>query len=794
MARQTIVVSVLADTSKFKRSMSNLGKETGLSGLATGAKKVGKFALGAAAAVGGIGVAVAGMAIKGGIERALNIEDAQAKLKALGHSTKGVEKIMDNALAAVKGTSFGLGEAATVAATAVAAGIKPGKELERTLKLTADAAAISGIEMGEMGSILNKVWTKGKVSTRELNQIADRGIPIWTSLAEHYGVNAEELQKMVSSGKVNAEEFADVLQGTVGPAAQDMGNTTRGSIKNMRAALDRLGETAVKSLMPLFKKAVQGITAALDSIGPIIEDVGKNVGKWVSEVLVPALEQAAKWFGDVVIPQLQKFGKWFIDEGVPAIKDFITNALNVLVPVLKAAWEMVKKAAEWLGKLLVFVKDNKDWLSALAVTVGTLVVAWKTYVKVMAIWKAATAAAKAAQIAFNAVMAVNPIVLITAAVAALVAGLVWFFTQTETGKKIWEAFTKALTTAWEWIVDAFQAGVEAVVGFMQGLWEFIQKVWSFTPIGIITQNWDKIVAFFQDIPGSIKKIFNKALTWLKTSGKDIIRGLWDGLKNYWKTLWTWFKTIPTIVKGLFSSALTWLVNAGKRIFRGLWDGLKNYWTTVWGWFKTIPGKIKDMFINAVTWLFNAGKRILRGLRDGLVQYWVTVYNWITTVKDKVLKGIGNAAKWLYEKGKDILRGLWDGIIAMKDWLMGKVREVADMIMAPFNAVMEIFSPSRVFWRAGRYLMQGLGIGIRQNADVPANAVKNVAKSIKDMDFSTTYTAHANPVLPIAGAGSAAQAPVVINIHLEALNATPETGRMIAQSLQDYIRAGGVVTI
>ena len=93
-------------------------------------------------AVVGIGTAVAGMAIKGGISRQLQIEDATAKLVGLGHNTETVTTIMDSAMASVKGTAFGMGDAASLAASAVAAGIAPGEDLTRVLKLTGDAATI----------------------------------------------------------------------------------------------------------------------------------------------------------------------------------------------------------------------------------------------------------------------------------------------------------------------------------------------------------------------------------------------------------------------------------------------------------------------------------------------------------------------------------------------------------------------------------------------------------------------------------------------------------------------------
>jgi len=75
----------------------------------------------ATAVVGGASAAL-GTALVSGFQRLNAIDVAKNKLRGLGHDTQAVEAIMKNALASVKGTAFGLGEAATVAAGAVAAG------------------------------------------------------------------------------------------------------------------------------------------------------------------------------------------------------------------------------------------------------------------------------------------------------------------------------------------------------------------------------------------------------------------------------------------------------------------------------------------------------------------------------------------------------------------------------------------------------------------------------------------------------------------------------------------------
>ena len=129
-----IVISILGDARDLTRSLGTA--EGKVSRFGKAAKVAGRVAGGALAA----GVGLAGTALVKGFNRLQGIDQAKSKLTGLGHSAKGVSKIMQNATDAVTGTAFGLDAAAGVAASTVAAGVKPGKDLERTLKLVGDAA------------------------------------------------------------------------------------------------------------------------------------------------------------------------------------------------------------------------------------------------------------------------------------------------------------------------------------------------------------------------------------------------------------------------------------------------------------------------------------------------------------------------------------------------------------------------------------------------------------------------------------------------------------------------------
>lgn len=275
-------VGSAAETAGRKASLSSRAwtKTKGVIGgfgSALGRIVKGGLLAGVAAGVGTIGVA-----LTRGFSRLTSIENATAKLEGLGHSSRRVSKIMDNAMASVKGTAFGMDEAANTAAGAVAAGIKPGRELERTLKLVADSATIGGTSMAEMGAIWNKAATSNKVQADIINQLQDRGIPITQLLAKELGVTASEVAKMSRDGAIDFATFRRAMEDGMGGAAQDSGKTTMGVLKNVNAALGRFGAGALAGVFPLVKQvgneAIVLVDGLTERLKPFLERMNATFG------------------------------------------------------------------------------------------------------------------------------------------------------------------------------------------------------------------------------------------------------------------------------------------------------------------------------------------------------------------------------------------------------------------------------------------------------------------------------------------------------------------------------------
>lgn len=397
-------VSLVSDASRIPgeidRALGRAGRNADRAGESMGrrlASGVGKTLKVGAAAAGVAAGGVIATALTKGLGRLTAIDDAQGKLRGLGHDSQAISTIMDSALASVKGTAFGLGEAATAAAGAVAAGIKPGEELTAHLTRVADAATIAGVGVGEMGAIFNKVATSNKIQGDVIAQLSDQGIPIVQLLAAELGKTGEEVYKLASDGKIGFEQFSSAMQKGLGGAALEGGNTVSGALANMNAALGRLGAAA---LAPTFDRLTGGFGSVTEAIDEMTERVG------------PAAERLDAVLFNKVIPRAGEMWASFAD----------SSAADTLLGA-------VDRAAALVGELASVAADAGPAVASIATSLaqasGALgISAWSILLSTLE--AAATIADSVLVPALDAlagVMDSNQ-----AAVTALIAGLLVFRT------------------------------------------------------------------------------------------------------------------------------------------------------------------------------------------------------------------------------------------------------------------------------------------------------------------------------------------------------------------------------
>ena len=629
----------------LEKELGGVGAQasSGLGGKLWGGLK--KTAVGAGVAIGGV---LAGSVAKG-FQRLSAIEQAEAKLAGLGHSAESVEAIMANALGAVKGTAFGLDEAAGLAGTLVASGIKPGEELERVLALTADSATIAGRELGDMGLIWGSVAAKGKLQGDDAMQLLASGVPIWQMVGDVMGVTAGEAQELGSKGQVSFDIFAKAMEQGVGGAALEAGNTTQGAFKNMGAAMGRFGATLLKDVYPL--------------IGPLFGKV-TDLFDYLADRAGPAIEGVVGWFKE-----------WAASDGV---QSFLGGVRDVAV-------ELYERALKPLGQ---FVADH--W-KPIAGALGGLAAFFIGGALVGAIGAVGGAIA-----AF-----VGAISWVAVAFAAAGGALTWFFTETEAGKKVLDALVGfvrdtlvpgivggfqlvrdfVVNELWPMIQSRFNAIKDLAVQVWQGVIQpafeqfagyirdtvmpIIQRLWTeyvqpaFLAIGALAVwLWNNAVKpAMSAIDSFISNILGPAIVWL---WQNVVSPTFSAIGKFigwvWNTLiFPALDALKYFVTKVIPPAFQFLWETAKTV----WNAIKTVIGAVVGWFKTWAWPVIELVIGLIKAGFNT-------MRDSLKAAWAFVKNnvinpvvtWFRDTAWPMLSRVIDSVKTGFNRLRDSLRDAW----------------------------------------------------------------------------------------------------------------------------------------
>ena len=207
--------------------------------------------------------ALAALALYKGFERLKALDEVSKQLETLGYKGKQLEGIMNDVSGSVNGTRFTLQDMAKVASGALGSGVTDSYKLNDYLTRTADLAQLAGIDVTEMGSMMNKAYAKGKVDAKIMNQLNSHGIPIYKLMQKELGVTADELQDMSKKGKLSFDDLYKATSKYEG-LAQKMGTETLpGALTVLQQQFGLVGADFLSGVYEPLKQGTQGIVAAI---------------------------------------------------------------------------------------------------------------------------------------------------------------------------------------------------------------------------------------------------------------------------------------------------------------------------------------------------------------------------------------------------------------------------------------------------------------------------------------------------------------------------------------------------
>ncbi|MEQ7260075.1 tape measure protein [Lactococcus garvieae] len=556
-------------------------------------------------------------------------------------------------------------------------------------------------------AILEKSATKGAQTATALN---DAFLASGASAADA-SRGVEQYSQMLASGKVDLQGWK-TLQETMPYAltrvAKSFGLTGKSAERDLYAKLQS-GEITMDQLNKRFVAldgGVNGFAQTARTASGGINTSFTNMKNAVVNGLATTVETINNALKDAGlkngISTLFDEGKKAIVAGFAIFNQIIKTAIPPMVAVFKTLFDFVNNNKDWLAPLLIgfaafagavktinavsnaikglqtafnVVKSAENLGKALSTLGNSSKIAAAASKGYNAVVKAGTAI----QAAFNTVMAINPFILIGVAIAAVVAGLVYFFTQTKTGKKVWSDFVKTLTDLWNGIVetaknvwtsitDTWNSAVESIKNAWSSTKEFFSNIWDGVTSGVdgavsnVQNAWNSIPGFFSKLWNDVTNTFNSVVQKIGeflAPAVEVVQNVWNGILAI---------TQPLVdsLTGIWQTVVTTVT--------GIWNGIVQTATGIWNTLKVVIMTPILLLIDALTGNWNQ-----------LVSDAVMSWNKLKEGISQIVSGVVTTVQSYIQGLSDILSSIWTGI---KDTAINLANVIKDGVVGAWTAIKE----------------------------------------------------------------------------------------------------------
>ena len=210
-------------------------------------------------------------------------------------------------------------------------------------------------------------------------------------------------------------------------------------------------------------------------------------------------------------------------------------------------------------------------------------------------------------------------------------------------------------------------------------------------------------------------------------GFDLLSRLLDGIISAIPILIAYVPNIVTTFANIINDNFPTILQKGFDLIVKLIGGIISAIPTL---IANIPQIIQAIVstLMAFQWL-NLGKNIVKGIGSGIKN----MVSWVKDVAKTILEGIKSSFSGSENVGVQLVKGLWNGLNSVKDWILGKIKGFGDGVLNGLKSFFGIHSPSKVMAdEVGKYLPQGLAVGIEANAKDVYDAMNDISKETMDI--------------------------------------------------------------
>lgn len=335
-----------------------------------------------------------------------------------------------------------------------------------------------------------------------------------------------------------------------------------------------------------------------------------------------------------------------------SIGQLVGDAFNAAAP-------FVEKLASTLQSLGDWASEHGDAIRTVIAGIAGGFAAFKTAslisaaVTALKSFDVAAKIAAAGQWVLNAAMNANPIVLVVTAIGALVAALVWFFTQTETGRKAWASFTSFLSSAWQ-----------SVVSFVTSLGQNIANFFTQT----IPNAIQSVIQWFQQLPSAIGTALSNLITSIGTwavsfgqsalqAGQQFVSNIANFLTNLPATIAYWLAYGITFVVLWAAQLGSQAISAGQQFLANLGTFFVQLPGNIWNWLTSTVASVASWAAQMGANALSAGSQFLSNVGTFISQLPSNVGSWLSGAVSAAASFVGRMASNAVNAGSRFLSSI-----------------------------------------------------------------------------------------------------------------------------------------
>lgn len=732
------------------------------------------------------------------VKTAADFDSAMSQVAAVSGSTgSDLEALRDKAREMGAKTKFSASEAAEAMNYMAMAGWKTGDMLDgiegimnlaaasgEDLATTSDivtdaltALGLSAADSGHFADILAAASSNANTNVSMMGETFKYCAPVAGALGFTAEDTAEAIGLMANAGIKSSQAGTAMrtmltnLTGEVkfsGAAFGEMTVQTTNADGSMRSLGDILAdcrvafsqmsesERSANAEALVGKNAMSGFLAVMNAAPSDIEKLNSAINNCdgTAEKMATTMQDNLEGQLTILKSQLEELAISFGELLMPAIRT-IVGWIQKFVDWLNSMGEGTKKVVMTVALLAAA-------LGPVLIVIGKVVSAIGTIMTIVPKIAAAINVVKGAFAALNVTMLANPITLIIAAIAALVAAFIYLWNNCEGFRQFWinlwegikqavttawNAITSFLSTAWESILGIAQTVWGAISGFFTTLWEGITGVFTaaWTSIsGVMTTIWNTITSVWQRIYDTISPLLEAFRYLFETIFEAIrilieraftavsqkIQEIWnaivafltpvlEGIKNVFQTIWTAIQSVVTTVLTAIQGVVTTVWNATKNAVTTVMNAIKGVVSSAWNSIKSMISSVMNTIKSVITSIWNNVKSAIGSIIG-------QIYTVIHSGFEKAVGYVKGLASQAFNWGKDLVMGIVNGIKSCISAVTDAVTGVADKIRSVLHFSVPDEGPLTDYESWMPDFMSGLAKGIEKSRGLVQKAVSGVA--------------------------------------------------------------------